>query len=250
MITTIKIIILLGFLIFIHEAGHFCVAKLCKVSVKEFSIGFGPKIISKLKNGTNYEIRLIPLGGFVNLEGEEELSDKEGSFSKASTGKKIAIIMAGAIVNIVFGLIAFFILILCRYKAIENAAFSESFMYAVKSSCGLIVETLKGILQLFTFKLSINDFTGPIGISQMVSQTSSLIEFIYLLSVISISLGVTNLLPIIPLDGGKVVIYIIEAIRKKPVSEKTQEAIASVGLFIILSLSLIVTFNDIMRLIH
>ena len=60
MLTLVKIIILLGFLVFIHEGGHL-----------------------------NYEIRLIPLGGFVNLEGEEELSDKEGSFSKASTSKHI-----------------------------------------------------------------------------------------------------------------------------------------------------------------
>ena len=110
--------------------------------------------------------------------------------------------------------------------------------------------TLKGIIQLFTFKLSINDFTGPVGISQMVSQTSSFAEFIYLLSIVSISLGVTNLLPIIPLDGGKVVIYIIEAIRKKPISVKTQEIIGAVGLYIIMGLSIIVTFNDIMRITH
>ena len=64
MLTLVKIIILLGFLVFIHEGGHFCVAKLCKINVKEFSIGFGPKIISKLKNETNYEIRLIPLDNF------------------------------------------------------------------------------------------------------------------------------------------------------------------------------------------
>lgn len=249
MLTAIKIIVLLGFLIFIHEAGHFCVAKLCKVKVKEFSIGFGPKIFSKKKGETDYEIRLIPLGGFVNLEGEEELSDEEGSFSKASTAKKIAIIVAGALVNIIFGLITFFILILCRYKMIENASFAQSFIYASKASLDLILETLKGILEIFKFKVSINDFTGPIGISQMVSQTSSFAEFIYLLSIISISLGVTNLLPIIPLDGGKVLIYIIEAIRKKPISEKTQEVIASVGLFILLGLSFAVTFNDIARIL-
>ena len=84
----------------------------------------------------------------------------------------------------------------------------------------------------------------------MVSQTSSFAEFIYLLSIVSISLGVTNLLPIIPLDGGKVVIYIIEAIRKKPISVKTQEIIGTVGLYIIMGLSIIVTFNDIMRITH
>ena len=65
LITAIKIVFLLGFLIFIHEFGHYTVAKLCKVRVNEFSIGFGPKIFSKNKNETEYEIRLIPLGGYV-----------------------------------------------------------------------------------------------------------------------------------------------------------------------------------------
>ena len=79
-LTAIKIIFLLGFLIIIHEGGHFLVAKLCKVRVNEFAIGFGPKIWSKQGKETRYELRLIPFGGFVNMEGEEERSDAEGSF--------------------------------------------------------------------------------------------------------------------------------------------------------------------------
>ena len=93
---------LLGLLIGIHETGHFLVAKLCKVKVNEFAIGFGPTIWKKQKNNTEYELRLIPLGGFVRMEGEEERSEEEGSFSKASIPKRIAIVAAGAIVNIVF----------------------------------------------------------------------------------------------------------------------------------------------------
>ena len=77
-ISAIKIIFLLGFLIFIHEGGHFLVAKLCKVKVNQFAIGFGPEIFSKTKGETKYAIRLIPLGGFVSMEGEEEnLKKKE-----------------------------------------------------------------------------------------------------------------------------------------------------------------------------
>ena len=87
LIAAIKIIILLGFLIFIHELGHFTVAKLCKVKVNEFAIGFGPVIWNKQGKETKYAIRLIPLGGFVSMEGEEEQSEKEGSFSKASIPK-------------------------------------------------------------------------------------------------------------------------------------------------------------------
>ena len=76
LIAAIKIIILLGFLILIHEAGHFTVAKLCKVKVNEFSIGFGPTIWKKQGKETKYSLRLIPLGGFVSMEGEDERSEE------------------------------------------------------------------------------------------------------------------------------------------------------------------------------
>lgn len=111
LITALKVIFLLGFLVLIHEGGHFFVAKLCKVKVNEFAIGFGPTIWkSKKKKDTQYALRLFPLGGFVSMEGEEERSDKEGSFSKASIPKRIAIVVAGGAVNIVFGLVIYFIL--------------------------------------------------------------------------------------------------------------------------------------------
>lgn len=93
-INAIKIIFLLGLLVFIHEGGHFIVAKLCKVKVNEFAIGFGPTIWKKQGKETKYALRLIPLGGFVSMEGEEERSLEEGSFSKASIPKRIAIVVA------------------------------------------------------------------------------------------------------------------------------------------------------------
>ena len=110
LISAIKIIGLLGFLILIHETGHFVVAKLCKVKVNEFAIGFGPTIWRKQGKETKYALRLIPLGGFVSMEGEQEESEKQGSFRKASIPKRMAIVVAGGAVNIVFGLLVFFIL--------------------------------------------------------------------------------------------------------------------------------------------
>ncbi len=110
LIAAIKIIFILGFLVFIHEGGHFIVAKLCKIKVNEFAIGFGPTIWKKQGKETKYALRLIPLGGFVNMEGEEERSDAEGSFSKSSIPKRIAVVVAGGLVNIIFALIVYFIL--------------------------------------------------------------------------------------------------------------------------------------------
>lgn len=111
LISAIKIIFLLGFLIFIHESGHFLVAKACKIKVKEFAIGFGPTIWRKQGKETKYALRLIPLGGFINMLGEEERSEEEGSFSKASIPKRIAVVLAGGVVNIIFGLLVYFVLV-------------------------------------------------------------------------------------------------------------------------------------------
>lgn len=228
MLSAIKIIFLLGFLVLIHEAGHYTVAKICKIKVNQFAIGFGPKIWSKKGKETNYELRLIPLGGFVSLEGEEEESDKQGSFNKASIPKRIAVVAAGAIVNIIFGLSLYCILILIRYMIIKHANFFEGIAYSLGATGELIRNMFLGIIELFSGKVGINDMVGPIGISEMVTKTSGITEFIYLLSVISVSLGVTNLLPIIPLDGGKIVLLIIEAIRKKPLKRDLEAKIQGI----------------------
>ena len=87
-INALKIIFLLGFLIFIHEGGHFLVAKLCNVKVNEFAIGFGPTIWSKQGKETKYAIRLIPLGGFVSMEGEDEESDDQAQSTEQNNQSK------------------------------------------------------------------------------------------------------------------------------------------------------------------
>lgn len=244
MVTIIKIIFLLGFLIFIHEFGHFIVAKKHGVTVNEFSIGFGPTIFSKVKNKTKYEIRIIPLGGFVSLEGEEEHSENEGSFSKQKPSVRFKVLVAGGLVNIAFGLILFLVLILVRYMLIKNVNFLEAFTYSIKATGIVFIEYIKAFLSIFVGKVSLNDMTGPIGISKMVSETSKLSEFLYLLSTISISLGFTNLLPIVPLDGGKAVLTVIEAIRKKPFKDETIEKISQIGFALIFTLFIICTYND------
>ena len=249
MITAIKIIILLGFLVLIHEMGHYIAAKICKIRVNEFAIGFGPKIFNKKGKETEYELRLIPLGGFVNLEGEDEESSKEGSFSKANIPKRIFVVAAGALVNILFGIIAYFCLILIRYLIIINGNFLEAINYAFLASAELIQNMWLSIVELFSGNVGLNDMVGPIGISNMVSKTSGLTEFIYLLSIISVSLGITNLLPIIPLDGGKIVLLIIEGIRKKPLNKDLEIKIQSIAFLVLIIFSIVVAFNDVARIV-
>lgn len=412
LIIAIKIIVLLGFLIFIHELGHFTVAKLCKVKVNEFAIGFGPTIWKKQGKETKYAIRLIPLGGFVSMEGEEEQSENEGSFSKASIPKRIAIVLAGAIVNIVFAVCLYFGLtstagtfvsneidstiegysaqvagleagdkiIEVNNKKIKSKYDLDKVMtkengelidlkverngnveeYKIKpteiknkatgiyldNKCKIIsvdkessaekqgikandklvkingepveenrekaieilqkdkekekiqmtvqrgdaeiiidlvpetvstyylgvnmkmaedtfinrcinggiqtkefvVSIIDNLKQLFTGKVGIDQMMGPVGISEVVAQTNGFREFFQMMALISLSLGITNLLPIPALDGGKILILLIEAIRRKPMKPETELNIQLLGFAILIGLSLIVTYNDILRI--
>lgn len=237
LVNAIKIIFLLGILVFIHEGGHFVISKLCKVKVNEFSIGFGKVIYSKKIKETLYELRIIPLGGFVKLEGEETPSEEEGSFSKAPVWKKILIVAAGGLVNIIFAIILFFLLATLYYKYPINVAIQATANYSYS-----IIESLK---ILISGNVSIKEFVGPVGISNIVVQTTDFANYIYLISAVSLSLGVTNLLPIPPLDGGKILIYIIELIRRKPLKEEVEMAIQTTGFICIIALSLFVMINDI-----
>lgn len=239
-ITALKIIFILGFLVLIHETGHFLVARLCKIKVNEFAIGFGPVIWTKQGKQTKYALRLIPLGGFVSMEGEEERSEQEGSFSKASIPKRIAIVAAGGLVNIIFAAIVYVILMTIVTGSFSNAiAYTGDFMFS-------IVESLK---LLFSGSVTMDQLMGPVGISEVVAQTTGFADFVYILAVVSMSLGVTNLLPFPPLDGGKIVLLLIEAIRKKPLKESTEIKIQLLGFALLITLSIFVTYNDITRIV-
>ena len=239
-ITVLKIVIILGFLVLIHETGHFIVARLCKVKVNEFAIGFGPVIWQKETTRTKYALRLIPLGGFVSMLGEEERSDEEGSFSKASIPKRIAIVAAGGVVNIIFAIILYIIL---------ATIITGNFGIAISGAGNFIMAMVESIKMIFTGGVTVNDLMGPIGISEVVAQTSTTIDFFYIMALISMSLGVTNLLPFPPLDGGKILIYIIEAIRKKPLKQNFELKLQMLGFLVLITLSVYVAFNDVGRII-
>lgn len=109
MITIISSIIIFLLVILIHEFGHFIVAKLNGVSVLEFSIGMGSKLFQKESNGTLYSVRLFPVGGYCQLEGEDEDSENPGSLTNQPPFVRLKVILAGAIMNF---LLAFILLIL------------------------------------------------------------------------------------------------------------------------------------------
>ena len=252
LITLIKLIILLGLLITMHEGGHFIVAKLCNVKVNEFAIGFGPVIWKKQGTETKYALRLIPIGGFVSMEGENEKSNNKRAFSNVSIPKRLAIVVAGASVNILFGIIVYFILMSSSGYYVLGIQGEDTFinhiMVGINETSKFLSEIGDSLKQIFTGHIQISQMTGPVGIGGVISKTTGIQDFLYLLSVISVSLGVTNLLPIPALDGGKVLILIIEAIRKKPMKQEIEAYIQLAGFAILIMLSIYVTINDISRL--
>lgn len=98
-------ILFFGVIIALHEFGHFSTAKLFKIKVNEFSIGMGPAILKKQKGETLYALRLLPIGGFVSLEGEDETSDDPRAFGNQKAWKRFIVIAAGATLNILLGLV-------------------------------------------------------------------------------------------------------------------------------------------------
>lgn len=239
LIGIIKIAFLLGFLIFIHEAGHFTVAKLFDVKVTQFALGFGPTLLKKKFGETSYELKLIPLGGFVNMLGEEEPVEDSRAYNKKKKWQRILILLAGGSVNIIFGLI------LCVIIASTVLGFKGGVQFTGE----FLAETFKGLGELFTARIQKDQFVGVVGISGMVVETNGLRDFLYMMSIISVSLGITNLLPFPPLDGGKILLLIIEAIRRKPLKQSIEVGIQMVGFFLLIGLSIFVTYNDIVRIL-
>lgn len=105
--TALATIFVFFIVVVFHEFGHFIIAKISGIKVHEFAIGMGPRLIKINKGDTDYSLRLLPIGGYVKMEGEDEHSDDERSFSKKSVGTRMAVIAAGAIMNFILAIIVF-----------------------------------------------------------------------------------------------------------------------------------------------
>lgn len=127
-------ILLFSFLIFIHEFGHFITAKLSGVQVNEFAIFMGPAIFKKQVGETLYSIRLIPIGGYCAMEGEDEDTDNPRAFCRAKWWKRLIILVAGAAMNFIVGVLLFFIVFS------NNKAFITPVISAAEEGCTVVRE--------------------------------------------------------------------------------------------------------------
>ena len=131
-------ILLFELIIFSHEFGHFITAKKSGVKVNEFSLGMGPKIFGFKKGETEYSLRLLPLGGFCAMEGEDEESSEPRAFNNAKIWKRMIIIIAGAVMNIILG---FIMMLAYTVQADNYASTTVNGFYpnSVSANCGLKV---------------------------------------------------------------------------------------------------------------
>ena len=356
-VTFIAAVFVFSAVIAIHEFGHFMVAKLCGVQVNEFSIGMGPVLCRRVRKGTQYSIRALPVGGFVALEGEESPESKqaEENFSAVSDGEvspagiplneapvwqRALIMLAGAGMNFVLGFVVMAILITAQsepitskvlYQVEENALCGQTGLQAgdkilavngrrcfvandilyelmrtedytadftvlrdgkkvelpgvqfdtwqddkgeTHMSLGFTVYGIKktplnvlkeagnsvlyygriifaSLSDLLRGRESINDLSGPVGIVTAIGQAASYgwQDLLELLVLITVNLGIFNLLPFPALDGGKVVFLLIEGVTGHAVPEKIQSGLTVAAFALLFGLMIFATYNDILRLI-
>jgi regulator of sigma E protease len=368
--TLLYAILALGILIFVHELGHFLIAKLFNVKVEKFSLGFGPKVFSKQIGETEYMLSAFPLGGFVKLFGEGGIieganddkskgdisegtvrlpdefteEEKKRSFAHRPPHAKIAIVMAGPIFNLVFAWLAFIVLNMTGVptltakigevpkdkpafkagiqkgdliKGINNQPVTrwdeiaaiisgskgepvsvkvkrdqqelsftvtpeprvtknlfgedvKGFAIGVASAGEIVTEyygpvdavvkgtaqtgkvielTVMSLVKLFQRVVPLDTVGGPIMIVKMAGEQAAAgaSSFLAFMALLSINLGILNLLPVPVLDGGHLVFYFWELVTGRPVSQKIREYGQQVGMVLLLSLMVLAFYNDIVR---
>lgn len=103
--TAISFLFVFALLVFVHEFGHFFLAKLNRVKVNKFALGMGPVILKYQGKETEYSLRIFPIGGYVQMEGEDEESDDPNSLSKKSPLQKISVLLAGPVMNVLLAIV-------------------------------------------------------------------------------------------------------------------------------------------------
>lgn len=372
--TVVYAIIVLGILIFVHELGHFLLAKLMGVSVEKFSLGFGPKLFGRKIGETEYLLSAFPLGGYVKMFGEggfieggeshhpaegeavgseapsepvmRELTDDEKarSFAHKPVLARIAIVMAGPVFNLLFAWLIFIVLCMTGVPTVttkigealkdkpaakagmqkgdvitainskpikrwdqiaegvsaskggaltltvkRDAAditftitpeprvsknlFGENvsgYAIGVASAGEVVTEyfnpiqavskgteqtwkvidlTVMSLVKMVQRVVPMDSVGGPIMIAKMAGEqaTAGASSFLAFMALLSINLGILNLLPVPVLDGGHLLFYFMELIFRRPVPQKIREYAQQIGMVLLLGLMVLAFYNDIIR---
>jgi regulator of sigma E protease len=244
-------IIIFALLILVHEIGHLVTAKAVHVNVEEFALGMGPRLASFERGGTIYSVRPFPIGGFCKMEGEDEDSDSPGAFNNRPIPARALVLLAGSLMNILLCILMFSVLIFIYSDHHTFITFFQSFGRGAAATWELTKMMYGVIVQLFTGHASMNDLTGPVGIVKAVSDSAKL-GFAYvvqLAALISLNLGIVNLLPLPALDGGRILFLIIRIFTGKRISDSLEGKIHLVGILLLFGLMIYITFIDVGRFV-
>jgi regulator of sigma E protease len=238
-------------LILVHEFGHLISAKAVGVNVEEFALGMGPRLASFEKGGTLYSVRPFPIGGFCRMEGEDEESESPGAFNNRPIPARALVLFAGSLMNVLLCILMLSILIFVYSDHHSVLTFFQSFGHGFKATIVLTKMMYEVLIQLFTGHASMNDLTGPVGIVKAVSDSAKLgvAYVVQLAALISLNLGIVNLLPLPALDGGRIVFLIIRIFTGKRISDSLEGKIHLAGIVLLFGLMIYITFIDIGRFI-
>ncbi len=325
-------IVMFAIMVAVHEGGHFAAAKAVGVKVNEFSIGMGPLIVEKEKNGTRFSLRALPLGGYCALEGENGESDDKQAFHNQPAWARAVVLVAGPFMNFVLAFLILAVLItyigtsalpVLSYvekdspawnaglqvddtitkvndqKTADGAEVRDALQSAAESSDSVMVTIQRGksetttvnvhfttdennnkiigirfkarhnplvgikngfvscftmeremlilLGKLFIGQGSADDVVGPVGIVTVVDQTTQagFLNILYLMALLSLNLGLVNILPFPALDGGRLLFVVIRALTGQMISDETEGMIHYAGLMILFFLMILITFKDI-----
>jgi regulator of sigma E protease len=248
-ISLISFMAVFTLVVLVHEFGHFIAARRAGIKVYEFSIGFpfSPRILTFFRHKeTEFTLRLLPLGGFVNFS-KEGTADEAKALLEAPFSKRMLIMAAGSLSNIIF---AFFVFIPV-FMIGKHLSFVDALMSSITSLWAVVAGTVMFFVKIFSGSGSMEGLSGPLGIAVMAGKAASkgLLNLCHFTGALSLSLGIMNLIPFPALDGGQLLMLIVEAIRKKPFTVKTYQVATMAGLTLFILLTAIVTYKDILRLL-
>jgi len=232
----VLIVLLVAFLILVHELGHLFAALWVKIPLARFSIGFGPALWKRERKGIEYRVSVIPLGGYV-LPRIEKIED----YFRVPVGRRLVFSLGGPLFNLLLPLPLFAI-----YNTLTQGPSLEGiFVAPFLQTWGMLVSILASIPQLFS---NAGALSGPIGVvtagGKYVGFSAS--KALSFGAFLSLNFAVFNLLPVPVLDGGKIVLALLEKIHPKATRAFIPATVA--GLVLLLGLFAWVTVADVVRM--
>jgi regulator of sigma E protease len=216
-------LLILTTIIFLHELGHFLAAKWLGVPAPLFSVGLGPVLFRRSWGGTEYRLSAIPFGGYVLFGRGENL--------EATTPReRILIYLAGPLANFLTALVIF----------------AGDFRLFVGQTWGV----LTSLGMLLTGHAGFDQLLGPIGLMDVAGEQAAagVIQLLGFTALLSINLGILNLLPLPVLDGGQILIALIEGVSRRRIHMNIRIAMALVCWLVLILLMVQATIGDISRL--